>query len=837
MKTKHYLFGALAAMMLMTSCQDDTTLLGNEGEVMVSFNLETPQIATRAFSDGSVANLLQYAVYDQNDELLPTHSGTVSDFTGSATINLKLSSGNSYSAIFWAANENAPYDVNFTDKTMTVNYTNAVSNDETRDAFYKYQEFTVEGNQTVSVELKRPFAQLNIGTNDFDEATAASYAPTQSAVTVKKIANTLNLCDGTVSGEQDVTFGYNTIPAATEPFPVADYRYLAMNYVLVGKDKEVFDIVYMYRDNNNLEQTNAVGSVPMQRNYRTNIYGSLLTNDVKVEVDMEPDYDGNLPGTLEEELIIASQVGGTVTLTEDVVLTNPLIISGDQTRAASAIALELDLNGNTLSYTSDLAAHSAMITIQSGNKLVIKDSKGNGKVSYNYTGEGDSNFGWGTYTIANYGGDLVIEDAAIEIVSNLNETEAKHMYCSVFQYSGATTINGGTISNSTYRSVRLWKGEMTINDGIFEGQVWVQAQDETAVLTINGGSFAPRGLDGSSVFVTNGDHKVTLKVTDGTFATKIGCTDFTKEGVKGSVSGGVFGAAVNENLLADGYKAIQSGENWIVVEDEIDNVTTVGTAEDLMNALNSLFAGNKVVLEQDIDLTGKAWDVSMPWQGSNTDVIFDGNGHKITGLSTTGLQGGLLGKYNSNGNITIKNLTLVDVTINGTDVDGESAGGALIGWIENHGAGTITIENVHVEGIKAEGFKYIGGLIGYNNGNVDMHVSGCSVIGKTDSYLNSTYNESGNYKGHVGGLLGLWMRGSLTNCEVKDLTIKHGTNDMTGSSNRAGALVGTKYAGVEVVSATVENVTIDGNAATAASLFGPNASSASESDKSNVTIK
>ena len=160
----------------------------------------------------------------------------------------------------------------------------------------------------------------------------------------------------------------------------------------------------------------------------------------------------------------------------------------------------------------------------------------------------------------------------------------------------------------------------------------------------------------------------------------------------------------------------------------------------------------------------------------------------------------------------------------------------MIGWIENHGAGTITIENVNVVGIKAEGFKYTGGLIGYNNGNVAMNLVGCSVTGASDSYLNSTYNENGNYKGHVGGLLGLWMNGSLTNCEVKDLTITHGTTDMSGSSNRAGALVGTKYVGVEVVSATVDNVTVDGVAASATSLFGV-ASTASEADKANVTIK
>ena len=206
-------------------------------------------------------------------------------------------------------------------------------------------------------------------------------------------------------------------------------------------------------------------------------------------------------------------------------------------------------------------------------------------------------------------------------------------------------------------------------------------------------------------------------------------------------------------------------------------------------------------------------------------------------MTTSGLQGGLLGKFNSNGEIIIKNLTLENVTITGTDVDGESAGGALIGWIENHGAGTITIENVKVEGIKASGFKYIGGLIGYNNGNVAMNLVDCSVTGTIDSYLNSTYNENGNYKGHIGGLLGLWNKGQLTNCEVKNLAIKHGTNDMTGSSNRAGALVGTKYSGVAVVSATVDNVTVDGVAVTLDSLFGPNASSATETDKSNVTIK
>lgn len=837
---KKILVGMMAiATIFATSCEKDLGLdSSTEKTSMVSFQVGTPEIATRAYSDGQTATVLQYAVYDADGKELTDLTVTDAEIHGSTTVNLQLTTGDTYSVIFWAASPEAPYTIDFDAKTITVDYTNAVSNDENRDAFYKYHTFTVKGTQTETIELKRPFAQLNIGTNDFDASASAGYKPEYSNVKVS-VSSELNFVNGEVNEAEEVEFKLAAIPTS-ETFPVSGYEYISMNYLLVGADKSVVDVTFGYSENSNeAEKTRVVGSVPVQRNHRTNIYGQLLTSNVDINVEIKPDYDDeDLPETLEEKLSIAAQLGGTVTLTEDVELSEPLVISGVDTRASAApIAVEIDLNGYNMTYTSDIAAHSAMITVNSGNKLVIKDSKGNGKISYTYTGEGDPNFGWGTYTIANYGGNLVIENGTIEIISSLNENSAKHMYSAIWQYSGSTTVNGGTISNPTYRSARLWKGNMTINGGTFEGQLWVQPTDNSSVLTINGGDFAPRGIDGSSVFVTNDSYNPTLKVTGGTFETRLGCTDYTKDGVKGSVSGGIFGVEPDSNLIADGYKAEKSGEKWAVVEDVIEDVAVVGNADDLKTALESLVAGNLVVLDKDIDLTGVNWEVSMPWQGSATDVAFDGNGHKIIGLSTNGLQGGLLGKYNSNGNITIKNLTLENVAITGTNVDGESAGGALIGWIENHGAGTITIENVKVNGIKAEGFKYIGGLIGYNNGNVAMHLIDCSVTGTKDSYLNSTYNEGGNYKGHIGGLLGLWMKGSLTNCEVKDLVIKHGTTDMSGSSNRAGALVGTKYAGVEVVSAIVDNVTVDGVAASETSLFGPNASNATNTDKSNVTIK
>ena len=256
---------------------------------------------------------------------------------------------------------------------------------------------------------------------------------------------------------------------------------------------------------------------------------------------------------------------------------------------------------------------------------------------------------------------------------------------------------------------------------------------------------------------------------------------------------------------------------------------SVGTAAELKTALNNLVAGQSVTLTKDIDLTGADWEVSSPWNGANTDVVFDGAGHKITGLTTSGsVYGGLFGRIATNGNMTIKNLVLENVSITGTDVDGECAGGALIGWYESHG-GVLTVENVTVNGVTATGFKYTGGLIGYSNVDNAVNITGCSVNGTA---LTSTFNESGNYKGHIGGLVGYYGKGTVTDCSVSNLTVSRA---VASGSERIGALIGTATADTAVSSVTVTTVTVDGAAASAANVFGPNASATTVS-KDNISF-
>ena len=305
-------------MLFATSCQNDLDFDTAVGKTStVSFSVGTPEIATRAYSDGATATKLQYAVYNAAGEELTDLTVTNGEIHGSTTVNLQLTTGNTYSVIFWAAAEDAPYSVDFGTKTMTVDYNGAVSNAENRDAFYKYHTFTVKGAQTETIELKRPFAQLNIGTADYAASESAGYVPTQSAVVVKNVYNTLNLATGVVENEVEANFALANIKK-DETFPVNGYEYLAMNYLLVSADKTVVDVEFTYTDGSNAK-TRTVGSVPVQRNYRTNIYGNLLTSDVDINVEIKPGYDGEFDNEgyfVEDGKAIVESANGLVTIAD-----------------------------------------------------------------------------------------------------------------------------------------------------------------------------------------------------------------------------------------------------------------------------------------------------------------------------------------------------------------------------------------------------------------------------------------------------------------------------------------------------------------------------------------
>ena len=303
---KKVLFGLSAILALFaTSCQNELEQNVASGDTStVTFEVAIPELATRAYSDGTTAKVLHYAVYDAKqkegsdivrhlDGLVPAQWPKFGENQLTTSIQLELVTGNTYKIAFWAAADGAPYEFDLDNATVNVKYDGAVSNDETRDAFFGSTGFTVEGKSSIDVTLRRPFAQLNIGTSDYAAAEAANFIPEKSKVVVRNIYGAFNLLSGEVDEETEaeVTFDYGTIDT-TEEFPVGGYEYIAMNYLLVGTEKSVVDVEFSYWDEDYDAKTRSVGSVPVERNYRTNIYGKIFTSTTDLNVTIDPVYSG-----------------------------------------------------------------------------------------------------------------------------------------------------------------------------------------------------------------------------------------------------------------------------------------------------------------------------------------------------------------------------------------------------------------------------------------------------------------------------------------------------------------------------------------------------------------
>ena len=305
----------MVALLLGTAACSSDIEPAMGGDTPVSFSVSLgDNIDSRTISDGTGANTLKFAVFENGTEITAL-AQEVPVANKQATINTKLVKGHTYTFVFWAQNS-ACTAYNTSDmKAIKVNYA-ANCNDETRDAFYKMDSFTVTEAFEKTEVLTRPFAQINFLADD--AAGVVNVNQYKSKVTVTGVPTTLNTLDGTVGTETtDVTFDYATILPNEETLAgYESYKYVAMNYILAATSKEMKnEVVLTVNDGTQDVNTVTVANCPVQRNYRTNIFGSLFTLEGKFNIEIDPIYKGefNLPekvwdGTLKEPADITGDV-------------------------------------------------------------------------------------------------------------------------------------------------------------------------------------------------------------------------------------------------------------------------------------------------------------------------------------------------------------------------------------------------------------------------------------------------------------------------------------------------------------------------------------------------
>ena len=427
---KRYLlstFTIAAAALLVTSCNDEMDnglKTGDEGTVTFTAQLPS-EMGTRAFADGLTAKHLQYAVYEAGQSTPLKVFGDETTVVGEAemvnlkkSVTLKLTSGKSYDVIFWAADNSAkkPYTFDPLTQTVKIKYTNVYSNNDICDAFFKKETITVSGNQNVDVKLTRPFAQVNIGTDDFDAATIAGLNLTQTQVKATA-GDILNLATGKMEGtEATRTFKMKAIPTADDgAFPVAGYKYLLMAYIPISDTKETVDMTFGY---NGKSTFRSFTNVPLQRNYRTNIYGSLLTNSVDFNVVIEPAFSGEFA----HEVVSASTFAAlkaAVANGQSVDAEKTLVLSGGQSETLNLGDLSISNKNNiwndsdwsllsvrensSLTITSGAYIAKAndcyAVDVQDGGHLVIEGGHYNGNIHAVYVLEGVAEIKGGTFEV------------------------------------------------------------------------------------------------------------------------------------------------------------------------------------------------------------------------------------------------------------------------------------------------------------------------------------------------------------------------------------------------------------------------------------------------------
>lgn len=222
-------------------------------------------------------------------------AGTDISNPANTTFTVSLVKGQNYDLLFWAdKGDDQGADVYYnTSDLHNVVLGAYTGNDDRRDAFSQCVTLiNVTSDPSTSVQLERPFAQLNIITQDIDdiEANSGTVKVVPDEISVAFDAPTVFNVK-TQEASASAPFTSNVKPYYLDPAvgSQAEHYTLSMDYILASKDQQdIKDVTLTAIKTSDVLNTQTFSNIPLQRNYRTNILGNLLTTTGVFTVETAP---------------------------------------------------------------------------------------------------------------------------------------------------------------------------------------------------------------------------------------------------------------------------------------------------------------------------------------------------------------------------------------------------------------------------------------------------------------------------------------------------------------------------------------------------------------------
>lgn len=402
---KRFLLMAGIILLVFAACQSDELANGGRnGEVAASFSVQLPgngnNAVTRAATagDGTSVNRCIMEIY-LNDELYSRQIGAIQPDGLTAGFDVRLVTSQTYKFVFWADHvesvegEAIKTDLHYNTAdlrniSMKGDY-NGSSKDDTRDAFFASLEKLVTNAFSESVELTRPFGQLNIKTEDLasiPDNQKDAFVPVTAGLSFKNLYTGFNAATGNLLGEP-------TAVAYKAASDVVDANgNLTVDYLFApntaGGQHLVNMTLAVYNAAGGQITTKALNNIPVQRNYKTNVTGNLLTVDGKVNVMVTPAFSSPALSEKVIEVASVSEVAEALKTNTNVVVTEapkeaatislPKYESGD---VAVSITLPETSNDITINYATETGGESKNapkelnITAPSVSKIIIDASE------------------------------------------------------------------------------------------------------------------------------------------------------------------------------------------------------------------------------------------------------------------------------------------------------------------------------------------------------------------------------------------------------------------------------------------------------------------------------